>query len=177
LRAALSGKVSGETEAKMSGGQLALGKLNVQVEQLKLAPKSGPALTVKNIALDNATLDLSARKANADAFRISGINGDLRRNAKGELNLQDMLAPSFGNQERRKICPRSTAKSAPAAEWQARLQTFSIADSVVAYEDSSVTPVQKFAPKVSTSNWKICRACWISKANCRCKPNSTRTAS
>ncbi|WP_050463939.1 DUF748 domain-containing protein [Herbaspirillum autotrophicum] len=143
LRAALSGKVSGETEAKMSGGQLALGKLNVQVEQLKLAPKSGPALTVKNIALDNASLDLSARKASADALRVSGINGDLRRNTKGELNLQDMLPPTAATKTEEKSAPKSTTKSAAATEWQARLQTFSIADSVVAYEDSSVTPVQK----------------------------------
>lgn len=141
LRAALSGKVSGETEAKMNGGQLALGKLNVQVEQLKLAPKSGPALTIKNIALDNATLDLNARKASADAFRISGINGDLRRNAKGELNLQDMLPPAAKAEE--KAAPKSATKAAAAPEWQARLQTFSITDSVVAYEDASVTPAQK----------------------------------
>jgi len=97
----------------MSGGQLALGKLNVQVEQLKLAPKSGPALTVKNIALDNATLDLSARKANADAFRISGINGDLRRNAKGETESARHAGASFGNQERRKICPQEHRKIRP----------------------------------------------------------------
>jgi hypothetical protein len=159
LNGALSGQVSGSTEVQVAGGQVKLGKLGVEITDLKLSPKTKSAAGVigaKTIALDNATIDLLGSKADADAFRIVGLNGDLRRDAKGALNLQDLLAapaskPAAVNVSEPGKEP-AVASSAPAKKqsantaataWQARLRNLSINNSNISYEDSSVTPTQK----------------------------------
>ncbi|MFJ9450187.1 DUF748 domain-containing protein [Herbaspirillum sp. NPDC101397] len=159
LNGALSGQVSGSTEVQVAGGQVKLGKLGVEITDLKLSPKTKSAAGVigaKTIALDNATIDLLGRKADADAFRIVGLNGDLRRDAKGALNLQELLAapgskPATVNVSEPAKEP-AVASAAPAKKpsantaaiaWQARLRSLSISNSNISYEDSGVTPTQK----------------------------------
>ncbi|MFJ9532895.1 DUF748 domain-containing protein [Herbaspirillum sp. NPDC101396] len=159
LNGALSGQVSGSTEVQVTGGQVKLGKLGVEITDLKLSPKIKSAAGVigaKTIALDNATIDLLGRKADADAFRIVGLNGDLRRDAKGALNLQELLAapgskPATVNVSEPAKEP-AVASAAPAKKpsantaataWQARLRSLSISNSNISYEDSGVTPTQK----------------------------------
>jgi hypothetical protein len=159
LNGALSGQVSGSTEVQVAGAQVKLGKLGVEIADLKLSPKTKSATGVigaKTIALDNASIDLQGRKAEADAFRIVGLNGDLRRDAKGALNLQDLLAPPGSKpatvSEPVKEPAAASAAQAPAKKqsanaaataWQARLRNLSISNSNISYEDSSVTPAQK----------------------------------
>jgi hypothetical protein len=163
LNGALSGQVSGSTEVQVAGGQVRLGKLGVEIADLKLSPKTKSATGVigaKTIALDNASIDLQGRKAEADGFRIVGLNGDLRRDAKGALNLQDLLAapgskPATAGEPAKEAAATSAAPAAPAAPakkqsantaataWQARLRNLSISNSNISYEDSSVTPAQK----------------------------------
>lgn len=155
LNGAISGKVSGQTELQIAGGQIKLGKLGIEVNELKLASKVKAAASIisaKTIALDNATIDLQGHKAEADAFRIVGLNGDLRRDANGALNLQTLLLPTNTSKTpdavKKESAPAAQAKatnpaSAPASAWQARLRSLSITDSVVAYEDSGTTPSQK----------------------------------
>jgi len=155
LNSALSGKVSGQTAVQIAGGQIKLGKLGIEVDELKLGSKVKSAASIisaKSIALDNATVDLQGRKAEADAFRVVGLNGDLRRDAKGALNLQALLAPTNASKTpdaaKKESVPTAPTKttsptSAPASAWQARLHSLSITDSVIAYEDSGTTPSQK----------------------------------
>ncbi|MFL9877895.1 DUF748 domain-containing protein [Herbaspirillum rhizosphaerae] len=159
LNGALSGKVSGQTDVQIAGGMVKLGKLGIEVSDLKLASKAKSAAAVigaKAIALDNASIDLQARKAEADAFRITGLNGDLRRDAKGVLNLQDLLATSTGATTASKTTntadtptkTQSVTKTTPATAatstaWQAKLRSLAITDSAIAYEDSATTPTQK----------------------------------
>ncbi|WP_050479463.1 DUF748 domain-containing protein [Herbaspirillum rhizosphaerae] len=156
LNGALSGKVSGQTEVQVAGGQVKLGKLGVEVSDLKLASKAKSAASVigaKTIALDNASIDLQARKAEADTFRIAGLNGDLRRDAKGVLNLQDLLATSAASGKPAAATDASAKTDAPAkattpaasntAAWQAKLHSLAITDSTIAYEDGGTTPPQK----------------------------------
>lgn len=157
LNGALSGRVSGTTEVQIAHGQVKLGKLGVEIADLRLAPKTKSATGVigaKTIALDNATVDLQGRKAEADAFRIVGLSGDLRRDAKGALNLQELLAapaskPAKVSEPAREpvSAPAASAKkqnaNTAATAWQARLRNLSISNSNISYEDSSVTPTQK----------------------------------
>lgn len=157
LNGALSGQVSGSTEVQVAGGQVKLGKLGVEIADLKLSPKTKSTTGVigaKTIALDNATVDLQGRKAEADAFRIVGLNGDLRRDAKGALNLQDLLTapgskPAAVNEPAKEPAVASAAPAkkqsanTTATAWQARLRNLSISNSNISYEDSSVTPLQK----------------------------------
>ncbi|WP_016833087.1 DUF748 domain-containing protein [Herbaspirillum lusitanum] len=157
LNGALSGQVSGSTEVQVAGSQVKLGKLGVEIADLKLSPKTKSAAGVigaKTIALDNASIDLQGRKAEADAFRIVGLNGDLRRDAKGAFNLQDLLAapgskPAPVGEPAKEPAVASTAPAkkqsatTAATAWQARLRNLSIGNGNISYEDSSVTPTQK----------------------------------
>ena len=157
LNGALSGQVSGSTEVQVAGSQVKLGKLGVEIADLKLSPKTKSAAGVigaKTIALDNASIDLQGRKAEADAFRIVGLNGDLRRDAKGAFNLQDLLAapgskPAPVGEPAKEPAVASTAPAkkqsatTAATAWQARLRNLSIGNGNISYEDSSVTPPQK----------------------------------
>lgn len=157
LNGALSGRVSGSTEVQIANGQVKLGKLGVEIADLKLSPKTKSAAGVigaKTIALDNASIDLQGRKAEADAFRIVGLNGDLRRDAKGALNLQDLLtAPgskpaTVGEPAKEPVAAsavpaKKQSANTAATAWQARLRNLSISNSNISYEDSGVTPTQK----------------------------------
>jgi len=156
LNGVLSGQVSGSTEVQVAGGQVKLGKLGMEIADLKLSPKTKSATGVigaKTIALDNASIDLQGRKAEADAFRVVGLNGDLRRDAKGALNLQDLLAvpgnkPATVSEPAKEPAAsaapaRKPASNTAATAWQARLRNLSISNSNISYEDNGVTPAQK----------------------------------
>ena len=153
LNGALSGKVSGQTDVQIAGGQIKLGKLGIEVSDLKLSSKAKSAASVigaKTIALDNASIDLQAHKAEADAFRIVGLNGDLRRDAKGVLNLQDLIATSAkpanttGTSAKAETTPKTATPTASnATAWQAKLHGLAITDGTIAYEDGGTTPAQK----------------------------------
>lgn len=159
LNGNLSGQLSGQANLQLAAGQLKISKLGLQLDDLKLAGKSTTAsktgnnvIGAKTIALDNAAIDLPAHTASADAFRIIGLNGDLRRDAKGRLNLQDLLLPSTTpttSTASASATADTAAKSAPTKPnsktipWQARLRNLAISDSGLSYEDSSLTPLQK----------------------------------
>ncbi|WP_034298606.1 DUF748 domain-containing protein [Herbaspirillum sp. RV1423] len=154
LNGLFSGQISGQTDIQIAAGQVKLGKLGVEIANLKVTPKTKSATGVigaKTIALDNAGIDLQGRKAEADAFRIVGLNGDLRRDAKGALNLQDLLVPpgkpATGGEPAKEahaaIPAKTSTGNATPAPWQARLHSLSITDSAIAYEDSGTSPAQK----------------------------------
>src|SRR5450830_407546 len=159
LNGNLSGQLSGQANLQLAAGQLKISKLGLQLDDLKLAGKSTTAsktgnnvIGAKTIALDNAAIDLPAHTASADAFRIIGLNGDLRRDAKGRLNLQDLLLPPTTpttSTASASATADTAAKSAPTKPnsktipWQARLRNLAISDSGLSYEDSSLTPLQK----------------------------------
>jgi len=154
LNGNLSGQLSGQTKVQLAGGNLKLDKLALEVSNLKIAPRSNASnalLAAKTIALDNASIDLQTRNASADALRIAGFNGDLRRDAKGALNLQDLLVSGNNAAESAKpTLPAKAPRSAKAtttagntAPWQARLRSLAISDSGLSYEDSNLAAAQK----------------------------------
>lgn len=161
LSANLSGKVSAQAELQIAAGQPQLNQLGIEIDDLKLMPGSRSAtgaVSAKSIILDNAALNLQSRKVEAQSLRIVGLNGDVRRDAKGELNLKRLIAkndkPGAG-----KSAPVSgntvgkTTNAPSEAGWQARLHTLSIAESSIAYEDQGVSPAQKL--RVDSVNLKI----------------------
>ncbi|MFL9926275.1 DUF748 domain-containing protein [Herbaspirillum lusitanum] len=161
LAANLSGKVSGSTELSLENQQFKLAQLGIEVSNLKLAPKAkgANAINVKSIALQNAAVDLSAHKAQADSFRISGLQGEVRRESNGEFSLTKLLAESpetsaAGKEKDAETADKHAAtpsgkvqKDARAttasSAWQARLSSFSITDSGLNFEDANVGTQQK----------------------------------
>lgn len=144
LAANVSGKLSGAATVRFQDGQLKLDDAGLELATLKLAPKAktASAITVKSIALQKATLDLAAHQAQADAIRISGLVGDIRRENDGVFSVQKLQADAAQGADHSPAAPAPAAakpsgKSAAQSPWVARLNTFSLADSTINFEDAA----------------------------------------
>ena len=168
LAANLSGQLSLHTKLTMAAGQIKLGDLNVDLNDLKLAAKNnaGGAVAVKSIILADATADTATRQFQAASLHIKGLAGDVRRDAQGKLNLQQFMLPSAAAkpavvQAKATVkaaagaTPSVATKSNPPAEWLAGISEFTIADSALSYQDNTVTPplnIQADGMKVTLNN-------------------------
>jgi hypothetical protein len=153
LAADLSGQLSLRAKIGTVGGQFKLSGLNAHIDDLKLAARSknGGAVAVKSIVLSDGVLDTETRRFQAAALRIKGLAADVKRDAQGKLNLQQFALPTATPTAtpatasattptaRVKAAPRAAAPA--PAQWQAGVAEFSVADSSIAYEDNSVTPM------------------------------------
>ncbi|WDZ95206.1 DUF748 domain-containing protein [Herbaspirillum sp. WKF16] len=143
LAAAVSGKLSGAASVRLQDGQLKLDDAGLELAGLKLVPKAktAGAISVKSIALQKASLDLAAHQAQADAIRISGLSGDIRRENDGGFSVQKLQAGAPAAGERAATAPAPAARPAgktPApTPWVARLNTFSLNDSAINFEDAA----------------------------------------
>lgn len=143
LAANVSGTVSGSSTIQFQDKQLKLSDTGLDIASLKLAPKAknANAITVKSIALQQASLDLAGHLAQADALRISGLNGEIRRESDGSFNLQRLQAgtpaPATAERAPEPSGNKAVAKGAPPSQWVARLNTFSLADSSINFEDAT----------------------------------------
>ncbi|MBP0597551.1 DUF748 domain-containing protein [Herbaspirillum sp. LeCh32-8] len=145
LAANVAGKLSGAAQIHFQDGQLKLDDAGLELATLKLTPKakSASAISVKSIALQKATLDLAARQAQADAIRINGLSGDIRRDSDGSFSVQKLQTDAPATDAAAAGRPpapaeRTSAKGAPAAQWVAKLNTFSLTDSGINFEDAGV---------------------------------------
>ncbi|WP_211443566.1 DUF748 domain-containing protein [Collimonas humicola] len=141
LAAVLSGQLSLDTLLAIDGSRIQLHQLGIAVDDLKVAAKSsaGGSIAAKKISLENASLDTQAHTFNAAALRLAGINGDVRRDAQGKLNLQQFIAPAGATNKNDKSAPAKPS----GPEWVANLSQFSVTDSSVAYLDNAVKPAVK----------------------------------
>ncbi|MEO6920375.1 MAG: DUF748 domain-containing protein [Collimonas sp.] len=141
LAAVVSGQLSLNTLLAINGGRIQLHQLGIDVDDLKVASKNsaGGSIAAKKISLENASVDTEAHTFNASALRLAGIQGDVRRDAQGKLNLQQFLAPAGASA---KGAPSAAAKKS-GPEWVANLGQFAISDSSVAYLDNAVKPAVK----------------------------------
>ncbi|MBB5391245.1 MULTISPECIES: DUF748 domain-containing protein [unclassified Herbaspirillum] len=143
LAANVSGALSGASTIQFQDKQLKLSDTSLDLANLKLAPKvkNANAITVKSIALQQASLDLAAHLAQADAIRISGLSGDIRREGDGSFNLQRLQAaapaPAAAERAPEPSGNKAPAKGTPPSPWVARLNTFSLADSSLNFEDAA----------------------------------------
>ena len=140
LAANLSGQLSLKTTVAISGAKVALTQLNAEVSDVKLAAKSSAngSVQVKTIKLEDATVDTAARTFNAAAFTIAGIQADVRRDAKGNINLQQFVKTAGTPSKSAKVKPTSAKPSGP--EWVVNLNSVAVTDSALLYSDKSVTP-------------------------------------
>ena len=141
LAANISGTLSGASTIQFQDQQLKLSDTGLDLANLKLAPKakSANAIAVKSIALQNASLDMAAHQAQADAIRISGLTGDIRREDDGSFSVQKLqaAAPAAAEHAPEAAANKVPARSAPASQWIARLNTFSLTDSGINFEDTA----------------------------------------
>ncbi|MGS0741543.1 DUF748 domain-containing protein [Glaciimonas sp. GG7] len=138
LAADLSGKLSLKTLIAISDGKVALNQIAVEINNARLAAKTGAngSVHIKQITLDNANVDTQARTFNAATLHLAGMQADVRRDAKGNINLQQFInsAAPAGKQE------KTPLKTAPAPEWIATLDSVTVTDSAIAFNDKAVTP-------------------------------------
>jgi hypothetical protein len=149
LNATVSGNLSAQVGVNLKDGQFTVSDANATIDDLKLATKQAGAITIKQIAATNGNADIAARTAHLDTFRISGLNGDIRRNKDGQLNLTALLhhqtnAPSPAPAK------STTDKSTP---WVATLGNAIIDQSSVRYQDESLGERQSV--QVSAINIKL----------------------
>jgi outer membrane protein OmpA-like peptidoglycan-associated protein len=147
LAAKASGKLSGAAGVQLAQGALKVSDLGLTLDQLKLQPtdKGNQTITVKSIALQKASLDLAAHRADAEAVRITGLAGNIRREDDGNFNLQRLQVASDSTAPAAATTPAPTSAAADrhgskrtvAPQWQARLGSFSIADSKIDFADAS----------------------------------------
>ncbi|SFB03063.1 protein of unknown function [Collimonas sp. OK607] len=141
LAAVLSGQLSLNTLLSVDRSRIRLHQLGIDVDDLKVAAKTnaGGSIGAKKISLENASVDTEAHTFNAEALRLTGIQGDVRRDARGKLNVQQFVANTGGAN---KAAVNSSAKKT-GPDWVATLNQFAISDSSVAYQDDAVKPAVK----------------------------------
>ncbi|SDY84243.1 protein of unknown function [Collimonas sp. OK242] len=141
LAAVLSGQLSLNTLLAVDGSRVRLHQLGIDVDDLKVTAKTsaGGSIGAKKIKLENASVDTETHTFNADALRLAGIQGDVRRDAQGKLNLQQFVANTGGAN---KAAANASAKKA-GPDWVATLNQFAVSDSSLAYQDDAVKPAVK----------------------------------
>ena len=149
LAADIAGQFALQSTLLLQNGQMRISDLGIQVSDFKLQAKSKAdgGITVKNIALEHASLDTATRSASADALQLNNLRGDLKRDAQGKLNLQKFLLPDAPGK------PAPQASNAPG--WKTALKALTISDSAISFEDKAVTPtvaVRAEAIKLSLGN-------------------------
>lgn len=143
LAANLSGQLSLKTAIAINGAKVALTQLNAEVGDVKLAGKSSAngSIQVKKIRLEDATVDTEARTFNAAAFTVAGVQADVRRDAKGNINLQQFIKAAESPSKTVKATAATTkTKTTTEPEWVANLNSIAVTDSTLIYSDKSVTP-------------------------------------
>jgi len=151
INGSLSGQLSGQADLMVADGNVQIGKLGLQIGNLKLATKDQPANNIwgaNNVTLNDGNIDLQARKISANTLHIAGLNGQLKRDAKGRLNLLDLFATvpvqaSIAKAQANAKAMVAGVSSKNSAPWQARLGKLVLSDSGLSYEDSSASPTQK----------------------------------
>lgn len=140
LAANLSGQLSLKTAVAISGAKVALTQLNAEVGDVKLTAKSSAngSVQIKKIKLEDATIDTESRTFNATAFTLAGVQADVRRDAKGNINLQQFIKAGESKSKTVKAPTVKTKTTDP--EWVANLNSIAVTDSTLIYSDKSVTP-------------------------------------
>jgi outer membrane protein OmpA-like peptidoglycan-associated protein len=142
LAAKVSGKLSGSAAVRFQDGQLKVSDAGAELADLKLAPKAKGAgtISVKSIALQKASLDLAAHQAQADSLRIGGLVGEIRRERDGNFSVQQWQAetPAAGGEAApAQPAPTHAKGKAAPSPWVARLNSFSLDDGAIAFEDAA----------------------------------------
>ncbi|MBB3211359.1 outer membrane protein OmpA-like peptidoglycan-associated protein [Herbaspirillum sp. Sphag1AN] len=159
LNGRLSGELSGQTTLQSDGKNIRLSKLGLTLNNLQAnvnttatTPRNKPIISISNIALEDASLDMQSRRIDASALHIAGLKGDLQRSTNGSINLLELIAtPPASPHPATVESAQTTMPNTPA--WQARLGTFALTDGTVSYQDASVVPTQKL--RVSSVDLKV----------------------
>ncbi|MEC5163212.1 MULTISPECIES: DUF748 domain-containing protein [unclassified Janthinobacterium] len=112
----------------------ALEKVEIVQPQLFLGP--GDVVGAQRIGLENASVDAAARTVAADALRLAGLQGEVRRDARGAFNVQQLSGRVGGPAK-----AAAADKAAPA--WLLALKQFAVSDGALAYTDGAVKPAVK----------------------------------
>ncbi|PUA17245.1 DUF748 domain-containing protein [Glaciimonas sp. PCH181] len=141
LSADLSGQLSLKTLVTINGGTVALNQFEAEVSDAKLAAKSraNGSVLIKKIKLEDASVNTQNATFNATAFNIVGMQADVRRDAKGNINLAQFINTAAPTRK----AAKAPATKASGPEWVANLAKITITDSAITYNDNAVVPAVK----------------------------------
>jgi hypothetical protein len=131
-------------------GQLGLGAIELhgnRVEAMLDGTERKPVLTLDQIALANAKVDFTQRKATLAALTLKGGGISARRDAQGRIDLLGLI-DSFGKQPAAKTAaaakpsasPSPALSTAPAAPWRFNVGQVSLTGFTATLRDESVAP-------------------------------------
>lgn len=130
-------------------GSAVVDSIDLQQPQVWFSAAADDVIGAASIGLDKLQFDTAARTVSAEALRLAGLQGEVRRDAKGRLNVQQLAARFGGAAPADKVEVNAIAK-APAKvsakvqpEWRATLKQFAVSDSALAYADNAVKPAVK----------------------------------
>lgn len=120
-----------------AGVNLVLANASVHLRnlQMKLPKEKDSSIAAKDVTLDGIQFDLVKKIAMLDGIAINAANIKIKRNAKGDIDLMEMLAND------RHATKNSTAKvGAPVKQdaWQAALKKLKIEQSDIQFSDAKV---------------------------------------
>ncbi len=99
-------------------------------------PVKGETIRLANARLDNAKLDTAGRRLDVGVLSLGGLDAPLVREKNGTINLSRWLVLQPQAQQ-----PADAAAPPP---WAAQLDTFSLTDTAVHFQDRTVTPVARY---------------------------------
>jgi len=90
-----------------------------------------PVMKLKDFALQGIALDVPGQQLSVQQARIAGLAMDVKRDADGKLDLQDLLVPASTQ-------VATGAASTPAAPWKAHIARVELSDSSLSVADAGL---------------------------------------
>ena len=103
-------------------------------------PVRGETIRLANAMLENAKLDSGGRRLDLGALSLNGLDIPLARERNNAISLSRWLAVRPGTAQ-----VETAQQSGASAPWVAQLGTLNLTNTVVHFEDRTVTPVARYA--------------------------------
>lgn len=103
-------------------------------------PVKGETIRLAGAALENAKLDYAGRRVELGSISLNGLEAPLTREKNNAINLSRWLS-----MQPAAVQPETAPAAQPsAAPWAVQLGNLSVTDTVLHFEDRSVTPVARY---------------------------------
>lgn len=138
----------GKLDASLAGASLALNDLAIQH-----AGTSAPFVKLKLLDVSGVGVDLGKRSVEVGGLSLNGGTLAMRRDARGQLDLANLMVPPPAGTPAAAAAPAAAAKPAPKEEggWKLRFKQIGLDDIAVSALDETASP----ALKASTDQLKL----------------------
>jgi hypothetical protein len=134
LNAKVTGKLSANSALSYKDAQFNLTALGLALDQITLTPTKSQPIQIKSITLADGNLSTATKRIDMQSLQVSGVQGALRRDKQGQLNLNTWLPETTTPTSATHKSPLPAAQTSP---WVATLANFALLDSRINYQDDS----------------------------------------